>query len=53
MLKGDTQRFEVVLTRELEVLAIPKWGSQNVVILQKEGGAKCFYPVLRGGGGVQ
>ena len=51
MLKWDTNSFEVVLTQELEVLAILKvcvWGG---------GGAKRFHPlkgrvpkVLRGGG---
>ena len=40
MLKGGTKRFRVVLTRELEVLAILK------------GWREKFYPVLfRGGGG--
>ena len=40
MLKGGgTKSFEVVLTRELEVLAIVMVGGHNK-----------FYPVLRGGG---
>ena len=41
MLKGGTTSFEVVLTRELEVLAILK------------GGAKSFHPLKGGGGGAK
>ena len=41
---GGTESFGVVLTRELEVLAILK-GVQNIFTLSK------FYSVLRGGGG--
>ena len=50
MLKGGTTSFEVVLTHELEVLAILK-GVQKASSLYKEGrGGKIDLPVLRGGG---
>ena len=45
---GGTQGFEVVLTWELEVLAILMGGTTSFHPL-KGGGRKRFYPVLRGG----
>ena len=51
MLKGGTTSFEVVLTRELEVLAILKGGAKSFHPLKGGGGGrKKFYSVLRGGG---
>ena len=41
MLKGGTKGFEVVLRRELEVLAIVMWGGGG-------GGAKSFHPLKEG-----
>ena len=54
MLKGrGTKSFEVVLTRELEVLAIVivggGGGGAKSFHPQKGGRRKKFYPVLRGG----
>ena len=47
-----TKSFEVVLTRELEVLAIVMGGTISFHPLQGGGGGrKRFYPVLGGGGG--
>ena len=51
MLKGGTTSFEVVLTLELEVLAIVK-GAQNVSILSK-GGTKKVVSWGGGGGALQ
>ena len=45
--RGGTVGVGVVLTRELEVLAILKWGVHEKFL--PEGGRKKFYPVLRGG----
>ena len=50
MLKGGTKHFEVVLQRELEVLAIVMGGGRKKFPSFKRGGAKCF--TLSGGGGV-
>ena len=49
MLKeGGTTSFEVVLRRDLEVLAIVMGGTKSFHPLK--GGCKTFYLVLRGGG---
>ena len=49
MLKGwGTKSFEVVLTQELEVLAIVMGGGRKKFPPSKGGGRKKFYPVLRG-----
>ena len=49
MLKGGTTPFDVILTWELEVLAILMGvGAKSFHPLK--GGRKRFYPVLRGGG---
>ena len=50
MLKGGGvhKRFEVVITRELEVLAILNGGGdKKVSAFKKERGREKFYPVLR------
>ena len=44
---GGTTSFEVVLTQELEVLAILIGGVEKVSTLSN-GGCEKFYPVLRG-----
>ena len=48
---GDTESFEVVLTWELEVLAILKKGAKCFHLLKRGrgGGGGGGYPVLRGG----
>ena len=50
MLKGGTQSFEVVLTRELEVLAIVMGGTTSIHPLKGEGVRKRFgtrnFPIL-------
>ena len=51
MLKGGTNGFEVVLTLELDVLAILRGGDEKVSTLYKGGGAKCFTLSLVVGGG--
>ena len=48
---GDTKRFEVVLTRELEVLAILMGGGKGLIPL--EGRAQKVVPCLERWGGVQ
>ena len=48
ILKGGTTRFGVVLTQELEVLAILYRRAKSFRPL-KGRGRKRFYPVLRGG----
>ena len=51
---GGTTSFEVVLTRELEVLAIVIGGCKKFPFHPLKGGGggrNKFYPVLRGGGG--
>ena len=52
MLKGGTTRFEVVLTLELEVLAILKGDANSFHPLKGEGGgmARKVLPSLEGGG---
>ena len=47
---GGTTSFEVVLTRELGVLAI-LCICQKFPPFERGGGRERFYPVLRGGGG--
>ena len=49
---GDTKRFEVVLTQELEVLAILMGGGTKSFHPLKVGAQK-FLPCLEGGRGVQ
>ena len=48
MIKGDTQSFEVVLTQELEVLAIVMGGGAQQVVpcLEGGGGAESFGPTI-------
>ena len=51
MLKvGGTTCFEVVLTRELEVLAILMEGRKKFPPFKRGGGRENCYPVSRGGG---
>ena len=45
---GGTKCFGVVLTQELEVLAILKGGERAKSFCPLKGGPKIFYPVLRG-----
>ena len=44
MLKGGTTSFEVVLTQDLEVLAILNGGAKSVHSIKR--GRKKFYPVF-------
>ena len=46
---GGIKSFEVVLTRELEVLAIVLGGAKMFPPFKRGGGRKHFYPVLKGG----
>ena len=49
---GVQNKFEIVLTRELEVLAILMWGWGGAKSFHPlKGGREKFYPVLGGGGG--
>ena len=48
--RGGTQTFEVVLTQELEVLAILMGGGRLKFPPFKRGGAQKVLPCLKGGG---
>ena len=51
--RGTVNSFEVVLTREPKVLAIPMGGAKCFLLYKKRGGGMKVLPCLWGGGGAK